>query len=132
MMALIRGRRNASTEMVVVRLLRAAKIAGWRRHHGIIGKPDFVFKKEKVAVFVDGCFWHGCPKHFKAPKSRVDFWETKITGNIRRDRRVDAELRKLGWMVIRIWEHDLTRSLSPRAVIRIKKAVDSRRMGSRS
>jgi len=132
MMALIRGSRNESTEMALARLLRAAKITGWRRHQGVIGKPDFVFNKEKVAVFVDGCFWHGCPKHFKAPKSRVDFWKTKITGNIRRDRRVNAGLRKLGWMVIRIWEHDLTRSLAMRAVVRIKKAVDSRRIGLRS
>jgi DNA mismatch endonuclease (patch repair protein) len=72
-------------------------------------KPDFVFQKLKTAVFVDGCFWHGCPKHATWPKTRAAFWLEKITGNKARDCRVNRALRKRGWTVVRVWEHELKR-----------------------
>jgi DNA mismatch endonuclease (patch repair protein) len=128
LMARIRGRRNESTELTLAKLLRAARISGWRRHPAIVGRPDFIFPREKVAVFVDGCFWHGCPKHFKAPQARAEFWRDKISGNKRRDARVNAVLRKLGWQVIRIWEHSLTRRHAARSVLRIGVAVAARRL----
>lgn len=68
------------------------------------GKPDFANRKEKIAVFVDGCFWHRCPKHYKAPKQNADFWKKKIERNTGRDKKVNRNLRKRGWKVIRIWE----------------------------
>ncbi|WP_221029631.1 very short patch repair endonuclease [Opitutus sp. WL0086] len=79
-------------------------MTGWRRDPKIYGKPDFIFKKEKLAIFVDGCFWHGCPSHHKKPTTRAEFWETKIGRNIQRDRIVSRTLRADGWAVIRIWE----------------------------
>jgi DNA mismatch endonuclease (patch repair protein) len=69
------------------------------------GRPDFVFTRSKVAVFVDGCFWHGCPVHYHAPATRADFWKTKIDRNRARDRAVTAQLSAEGWTVLRVWEH---------------------------
>src|SRR5436190_1132162 len=80
---------------------------GWRRHLRVPGTPDFAFPKHRVAIFVDGCFWHGCPKHATFPATRNAFWLKKFADNKARDLRVNSELRKLGWRVIRVWEHDL-------------------------
>lgn len=70
----------------------------------IYGNPDFVNKKQKVAIFVDGCFWHKCPKHYIRPKQNVHFWKEKISANVKRDKKVTIELKRKGWKVIRIWE----------------------------
>ena len=77
---------------------------------GIYGNPDFANRKAKIAIFIDGCFWHGCRKHFKPPTSNGEFWRKKIERNIRRDREVTRSLRSDGWRVIRVWEHDLVPS----------------------
>jgi DNA mismatch endonuclease, patch repair protein len=103
-MGRIRGRDNATTELRVAGLLRAAKISGWRRHSLIFGKPDFVFRTAKVALFVDGCFWHGCPRCYYVPKSSAAFWKAKVQRNMLRDRKVSRQLRKNGWKVTRVWE----------------------------
>jgi len=103
----VRSRYNKSTELEFIKVMRGKKITGWRRNYPLLGKPDFVFPKSRVAVFVDGCFWHGCPKHCRMPSSNSDYWADKIGGNIRRDRRVTRKLRAAGWSVIRFWEHDL-------------------------
>jgi DNA mismatch endonuclease (patch repair protein) len=71
----------------------------------IYGKPDFANRKNKIAIFLDGCFWHGCPTHYSEPKSNVKFWRAKIKKNIDRDRQVTSELKKEGFIVIRAWEH---------------------------
>lgn len=71
------------------------------------GKPDFVFRRVRVAVFVDGCFWHGCSRCKRPPKSNVVFWENKVLVNQRRDRRVASALRRSGWKVIRVRECEL-------------------------
>jgi DNA mismatch endonuclease (patch repair protein) len=71
------------------------------------GRPDFAFRSQKVAVFVDGCFWHSCPRHGRAPESNQEYWLPKLARNGRRDRRVSRILRRMGWKVIRLWEHDL-------------------------
>jgi DNA mismatch endonuclease (patch repair protein) len=82
-------------------------ISGWRRNQAVLGKPDFVFPKQKIALFVDGCFWHGCPVHANMPKNNRAFWKKKLQGNKERDKNVSTELRKLGWRVVRVWEHEL-------------------------
>lgn len=74
---------------------------------GLPGRPDIVFQKQKVAVFIDGCFWHRCPRHYQAPASNTEFWEKKINRNVERDREIDHELACQGWMVKRIWEHEV-------------------------
>jgi DNA mismatch endonuclease, patch repair protein len=107
-MSKIRSRGNKRTELAMVNLLRANKITGWRRHYPIFGKPDFAFPKQKVAIFVDGCFWHRCPKCYVEPKSNKEFWRTKVQRNRRRDARVARCLRKNNWIVLRVWEHQLT------------------------
>lgn len=106
-MAAVRSCGNKATEQKLIATFRKHKIAGWRRHLFLPGRPDFVFPKQKVAVFVDGCFWHGCPRHLRMPKSNVDYWNQKIGRNMLRDKRVGSELRKAGWKVIRFWEHQL-------------------------
>jgi len=87
-------------------------------------KADFVFPKQKLAVFVDGCFWHGCPKHGTSPKTRASFWLAKISGNKARDSLVNRLLRKRGWKVIRIWEHELTNRNLPRLLRRFSRLRD--------
>ncbi len=69
-------------------------------------RADLVFLKERVAVYVDGCFWHGCPQHATWPKTNAEFWRSKLEANVARDRRVDAALREAGWAVVRVWEHE--------------------------
>jgi DNA mismatch endonuclease (patch repair protein) len=108
-MSRIRGSGNRDTELRMIKLFREHQITGWRRNSRVYGKPDFVFPRERVAVFVDGCFWHGCPKpkHAPLPKSRAEWWQTKLAGNRRRDRNVTRALRNAGWTVVRVWECDL-------------------------
>ncbi len=129
-MSRIRSRGNKATELALVRVFRAQGITGWRRHLQIQNaergkqkfkvRPDFVFPKLRVAVFVDGCFWHGCPKHETKPKSNAAFWRKKFARNIARDRLVTRTLRRDGWRVLRIWEHELARKSEARLLRRIR------------
>jgi DNA mismatch endonuclease (patch repair protein) len=80
------------------------------------GKPDLIFPAHKIALFVDGCFWHKCPKHYVRPTTNAKFWATKIQANVRRDRHVTHNLRRLGWSVIRIWEHQLATDVDQLAI----------------
>lgn len=89
-----------------LKLKKTLRILGFTyQPKGVYGRPDFVNKRQHVAVFVDGCFWHGCPTHYKKPSSNIDFWESKIDRNVRRDNAVNSELKKQGYTVLRIWEH---------------------------
>lgn len=126
LMATIRSRRNKSTELALVKTFRLHGITGWRRHIAMPGRPDFIFRKKKLAVFVDGCFWHGCPRCYKRPSSNRLFWDQKITNNRERDRRVVRTLRKRGWRVVRVWEHDL-QTRSQRVGSRIFRALGADR-----
>jgi DNA mismatch endonuclease, patch repair protein len=109
-MAAIKSKGNRDTELRLISIFRANGITGWRRNHKLPGKPDFTFLGERLVVFVDGCFWHGCPRHCRMPKSRRDFWFPKIKRNKMRDRKVNGLLRKAGWKVLRVWEHELGKS----------------------
>ena len=111
----IRGKGNKTTELKLLKLFREHHIKGWRRHQPLTGKPDFAFPREKVAIFVDGCFWHGCPRCYKEPKKNVEFWRKKVGGNKQRDLKVSRKLRAEGWSVCRIWECRLKK---PDSVIR--------------
>lgn len=108
-MSRIRGRGNKDTELKLASLLRRNRITGWRRHRRMFGRPDFVFPERKLAVFVDGCFWHCCPAHSNLPANNAEFWKAKLSANKRRDRLVGRILRGRGWRVLRIWEHELAR-----------------------
>ena len=105
----------------MVAAMRLHRIKGWRRHAKLPGRPDFVFNAERVAVFIDGCFWHGCPVHFKEPATAAEFWREKIRRNRARDLRVRRELRRRGWHVVRIWEHGFRRGGRAGAAIALLK-----------
>lgn len=123
LMSRIRGKRNATTELKLVSLFRAAHLRGWRRNFPLPGKPDFVFPKSKLAVFVDGCFWHGhgCGRNLK-PKRNASLWKEKFAKNWQRDVCVTRDLRIAGWKVIRVWECTLAKQ--PNACLRrIQKAT---------
>ena len=121
-MSRIRSRGNRDTEIALAKLFRRNKITGWRRDQRIFGKPDFVFSKFKLAMFVDGCFWHGCPKHKTKPKNNRAFWRRKFSRNKERDALVTRTLRREGWRVLRIWEHELAKKNEARLLRRIQRA----------
>jgi DNA mismatch endonuclease, patch repair protein len=122
-MSRVRGKGNKNTELRLIAIMRANSIGGWRRGSKLIGRPDFVFSRGRLAVFVDGCFWHGCPIHGTMPKQNARFWFEKIAGNRSRDRRVSRSLRSQGWQVLRIWEHELKRRNEPRLLARLERAL---------
>jgi DNA mismatch endonuclease (patch repair protein) len=125
-MSLVRGKGNESTEQRLATLFRKWRIVGWRRHRELPGRPDFAFSApRRVAIFIDGCFWHRCPScQRRLPRNNAAFWAEKIAGNVRRDRRVDRQLRTKGWTVLRIWEHALK---NERAIeLRVRRALAKR------
>jgi len=122
LMSRVRGKGNKKTEVRLAKLMRKAGIRDWHRHLPIPGRPDFAFRKQKVAVFVDGCFWHGCPRCFRLPKQNRAFWKAKIERNRRRDRSVNGRLRRLGWKVIRIRECRLKHA--DRILAKIRQLVE--------
>lgn len=123
----VRGKGNKTTEARLRAALISAGISGWRiNDNDIMGTPDFFFPRELVAVFVDGCFWHGCPKCGHVPKINSDFWRTKISRNRSRDKQYNNLLRKEGVLVLRFWEHSLADSLAG-CINKIRLTVLSRR-----
>lgn len=120
---------NKTTEMAMASVLRANGLTGYRRHWPIAGKPDFAWPKLKTALFVDGCFWHGCPRCKRFPSTNVEFWTNRIATNRRRDRRVARKLRAEGWSVIRVWECALNEE---RTVRRIRAVIEARRLALNS
>ena len=122
-MSRIRGRGNKETEVALAKLLRSHNIKGWRRHRPVFGKPDFIFLAVRLAVFVDGCFWHSCPKHSNIPANNRKFWREKLSANMARDQLVTRTLRLSGWRVLRVWEHELVRKNQERCIRRIKQAL---------
>jgi DNA mismatch endonuclease (patch repair protein) len=144
-MSRIRSRGNKDTELALAKLFRRERIKGWRRHvevcvaaalpPGPVSKagqqrrpakpfrvhPDFVFPKPRLAVFVDGCFWHGCPKHGTKPRNNAAFWQGKFAANTTRDLLATQTLRRDGWRVLRIWEHELASKNRARLLARLKR-----------
>lgn len=120
-MSLIRGRGNRDTELRLIKIFREHGVIGWRRHQPIFGKPDFIFPALKLAVFVDGCFWHGCPQHGTKPKNNAAFWSAKIAANRARDTCVTRTLRRSGWRVLRLWEHELRPKNARRLLARLRR-----------
>lgn len=106
-MARVKSRNSKSTELQFISILKDKGITGWRRNYILTGKPDFVFPRLKIAVFIDGCFWHGCPSHCRMPSSNINYWNNKIEKNKIRDRKITKALKMKGWQMIRIWEHEI-------------------------
>lgn len=143
-MSRIRSRGNERTEMRMVAVFREQGITGWRRHLRLkVGNksapsttkrrvsphppllihPDFVFPKRKVVVFVDGCFWHGCPRCYVRPKQNRKFWDAKREGNQARDKKQSRALRAAGWAVVRLWEHELAKKREVRLLAKLYKVL---------
>jgi DNA mismatch endonuclease, patch repair protein len=107
-MASIRSRSNRTTEWRLRMLLVSRGFSGWTvLPNGIRGRPDFVFPRRRLAVFVDGCFWHACPRCYIRPATNTPYWTAKADRNRARDRRNRRALRREGWSVLSLWEHDL-------------------------
>lgn len=132
-MARIRSRGNKATELALAASFRRHRITGWRRQillrFQVSGfkfqvRPDFVLKQARLAVFVDGCFWHGCPQHGTKPKHNAVFWRKKLGANKRRDALVTRTLRRAGWRVIRLWEHELKKGEPSRVIRRMQRALE--------
>lgn len=115
----VKARGNKSTELKLIKLFREHSLTGWKRNYPVKGKPDFVFLPQRVAVFVDGCFWHGCEDHCRVPSSNQEYWLSKINHNKERDIATTAAFQERNWKVLRIWEHELTRKNSITVLNRI-------------
>ncbi|SLJ23159.1 DNA mismatch endonuclease vsr [Mycobacteroides abscessus subsp. abscessus] len=120
-------RRDTKPELAVRKLVHAAGLR-YRVDFAPLGshrryRADIVFTRAKVAVFIDGCYWHGCPEHHRQPTANADYWSAKVSGNRARDERVTALLVDAGWTVLRFWEHEAPSAVSAAIV----EAVRTRR-----
>ena len=103
----VKSKDNKSTELRLIDVFKQHGVTGWRRNYPVKGHPDFVFPAHKIAVFVDGCFWHGHECRNVHPADHRDYWEKKRERNLRRDREVTAAFEARGWRVLRVWECEL-------------------------
>ena len=122
-MSRINARGIKATELRLIEIFRKHRITGWRRRQKLFGSPDFVFRAARLCVFVDGCFWHGCPKCYRRPESNRKFWEKKVQRNRARDRLVSRTLRAEGWRVVRVWECCLKPRNRERVARRVRGAL---------
>ncbi len=111
-MRAIKSSNCSSTEKLFRIFLKKFHITGWRANLSkAFGKPDFSFSQKKLVIFIDGCFWHGCPFHYKSPTSNIDYWNNKVQKNKNRDIEVNNYYREKGWRVVRILEHEVKSDL---------------------
>jgi len=123
-MSAIRGKSNKSTEVRLRMALVRHGIGGWVLHPDELpGRPDFYFPQSGIAVFVDGCFWHGCRRCGHIPKTRSEFWGAKLMRNQTRDRMTNQRLRRLGVIVIRLWEHNFKTPQKTRTAVGVIEAA---------
>ena len=119
-MSKVRSKGNKSTELKLIKLFKEANITGWRRNYPVKGKPDFVFSKHHLAIFVDGCFWHGHDCRNTRPSANAEYWKGKRERNIQRDREISELFKERGWTVLRIWECELRKASIGTTLERIK------------
>ena len=106
-MKAVKSRNTKTTELKMMEIFKELHIIGWRRTYPLIGKPDFVFPKKRIVIFVDGCFWHGHDCRNVTPSANADFWNMKRLYNKEHDAFVTETLQQKNWTVIRIWECEL-------------------------
>lgn len=109
----VKSKGNKSTELKLIRIFKENKIIGWRRNYKLVGKPDFVFPIDRIAIFVDGCFWHGHDCRNVKPDSNKEYWTKKISSNKIRDKKNTELLSAKNWRVVRLWECDLKKKPEP-------------------
>lgn len=122
-MKAVKSRNTKSTEQALVKLFKENGVKGWRRTYPVKGHPDFVFLEKKVAVFVDGCFWHGHDCRNTRPSDNKEYWQKKRERNIRRDIETTIAFENRGWIVIRIWECELKKQKQEATIKRIIDAI---------
>lgn len=120
-MSSIRSTGNKTTEIAMIKVFRNYKISGWRRKSILFGKPDFIFPKSKIAIFIDGCFWHGHSCLKPRDSLKKGFWKDKIKKNKNRDALVNRKLKTLDWKVIRVWECEINSNKVFKKINEIKK-----------
>ena len=126
-MRAIKSKNTKSTELKMIEIFKELHIIGWRRTYPLVGKPDFVFPKKRIAVFVDGCFWHGHDCRNVTPSANAEFWNAKREYNRQHDATVTDTLQKKSWKVIRIWECELKKKNREKLVEKIKILVEENR-----
>jgi len=114
--------KNTIIELEFRKYIWANGLRNYRIKNKITGKPDIYFPKTKVAIFIDGCFWHKCPKCFIRPKSENKYWDKKIKNNIKRDRKINKQLKSEGIKVLRFWEHEIKKNID-NCYFKLKKIV---------
>ena len=119
----VHSKGNRSTESRLIEIFQDNCISGWRRNYSVVGHPDFVFLKSKVAIFVDGCFWHGHHCRNITPSENAEYWSKKRERNMKHDQTITALFEKRGWAVLRIWECELKKQKQPETIQRIKSAL---------
>lgn len=119
----VRSKNNKSTELKLIKLFNEHEITGWRRNYKVKGHPDFVFLKEKVAIFVDGCFWHGHDCRNTRPKDNAEYWRKKRERNIKHDKEITQLFENRGWRVLRIWECELKKQNQLSTILRVKQVL---------
>jgi DNA mismatch endonuclease (patch repair protein) len=117
--------KGTEPEKIIMRELRRRKVYFAAHAMSIIGKPDIVFRKKRITVFIDSDFWHGHPLRFIKPKSNVEYWQEKIARNKERDKKVNKELKRNGWIVLRFWEYDI-KSIPQKVINKILKILDKK------
>lgn len=117
----VKSKENKSTELRLIEIFKQNGIIGWRRNYQVKGHPDFVFLKERIAVFVDGCFWHGHNCRNTCPTSHQEYWQKKRERNIKHDKEVTHMFESRGWTVLRIWECELKKKNETDLLEKIKR-----------
>jgi len=123
-MQTVRSKENKSTELRIIKLFRENSISGWRRNYLVKGRPDFVFLNKRLAIFVDGCFWHGHDCRNTKPEDNKEYWSKKIARNKKHDADITQLFQARGWSVIRIWECQLIKRKTGETLDRILAALD--------
>ena len=120
----VRSKNNKSTELKLIQLFKEYGITGWRRNYKVKGHPDFIFPKHKIAIFVDGCFWHGHDCRNTKPKDNELYWQQKRQRNIKHDKQVTENFQNRGWRVLRIWECELKKNNQLATIMKIKQLLN--------
>lgn len=114
--------KNTLPEILLRNKLKKEGLKGYKMNCNLPGKPDIIYPDKNLAIFIDGCFWHKCPQCFKKPDKNSKFWNNKIKNNMERDNKVNNTLKKMGWSVIRIWEHEIKNN-PKKCITKIKRRL---------
>ncbi len=116
-MKAVKSKGNKSTEIKLIEIFKSHKTTGWRRNSNLVGHPDFIFPKNRIAVFADGCFWHGHNCRNLKPSENAEYWKKKIKQNRNRDKGITKDLTQKGWKVVRIWECEIKKGKVQKLII---------------